>query len=115
MDTLDISRRGLPKKEDLVDKFCDWCMKPEPFGKDSSKKSSKKTPTKKSPTKVASTSKEEKPKYAHVTQPNPSDSSPILVLFLEKSENGNPKKIQINLKNLKPHFFYFSTRFVKLS
>ena len=22
MDTLDISRRGLPKKEDLVDKFC---------------------------------------------------------------------------------------------
>jgi len=73
MDTLDISRRGLPKKEDLVDKFCDWCMKPEPFGKDSSK-SSKKTPTKKSPTKVASTSKDEKPKYDHVTDPDPDTS-----------------------------------------
>ena len=73
MDTLDISRRGLPKKEDLVDKFCDWCMKPEPFGKDSSK-SSKKTPTKKSPTKVASTSKDEKPKYDHVTYPDPGTS-----------------------------------------
>ena len=64
MDTLDISRRGLPKKEDLVDKFCEWCMKPEPFGKDSSKSSSKKTPTKKSQTKVASKeSKDDKPKY----------------------------------------------------
>ena len=62
MDTLDISRRGLPKKEDLVDKFCDWCMKPEPFGKDLSK-TSKKTPQKnpkKSPTKTST--KDEKPK-----------------------------------------------------
>ena len=68
MDTLDISRRGLTKKEALVDKFCDWCMKPEPFGKDSSKSSSKKTSTKKSPTKVASKeSKDDKPKYDRTT------------------------------------------------
>ena len=49
MDVLDISRRGLTKKEALVDKMCEWCMKPEKFGgsdlKSPNKKSAK-TPVK---------------------------------------------------------------------
>lgn len=90
MDTLDISRRGLPKKDHLVDKFCDWCLKPEPFGKDSQNKSSNKTPTKKSPTKVASTSKDEKPKKERKRKPEKDPNKPkkpqtAFLLFLNKN------------------------------
>jgi len=92
MDTLDISRRGLPKKEDLVDKFCEWCMKPEPFGKNhkDSSKSSKKTPPKKSPTKATSNSKDEKPKKERKRKPEKDPNKPkkpqtAFLLFLNKN------------------------------
>jgi len=88
MDTLDISRRGLIKKEDLVDKFCDWCMKPEPFGKDSSsKKSPSKTASKKSP---KSSTKDEKPKKERKRKPEKDPNKPkkpqtAFLLFLNKN------------------------------
>lgn len=44
MDTLDISRRGCVKKEELVDKFCDWCMKPCAFATQPKKGSPQKNP-----------------------------------------------------------------------
>ena len=60
MDVLDISRRGLTKKEALVDKMCEWCMKPVKFGSGAEKeKKSKTTPSKKT-TSVKTTPKKTK-------------------------------------------------------
>ena len=45
MDVLDISRRGLTKKESLVDKMCEWCMKPQKWsGAEKNSKTPKKEP-----------------------------------------------------------------------
>ena len=29
MTVLDVGRRGISKKDELVDKLCDWCLRPE--------------------------------------------------------------------------------------
>merc|ERR1711892_1433018 len=80
MDVLDISRRGLTRKEALVDKMCEWCMKPTKWSGTDKKKTKTETPSKKKRKAEKDPNKPKKPQSA-------------FFLFLNKNREAFTKKL----------------------
>merc|ERR1719285_187891 len=99
MDVLDISRRGLTKKETLVDKMCEGCMKPQKWsGAEKNSKTPKKEPKEKKTTKTTKKEAKEtespKKKRKAEKDPNkPKKPQSAFFLFLNKNREQFTKKI----------------------